>query len=91
MGQGGLNMAKKMLWVLARHAFLVIVSVIFIEILLGQFLFYRYAFAPRNTEAPALAPATFNQAAYQKVIDEASQKQQALGQALDRGYGNPFQ
>lgn len=91
VAMSNVNMAKKVLWVLARHAFLVMVSAILIEILLGQFLFYRYAFAPQNTEVPILAPATFNQAVYQGVINKASQKQRVLDQALGKTYGNPFQ
>lgn len=62
---------KKIFWVLGLYAFLVILFFIFIDFILGGFIFYKYVFLTEKAE-PKITQTIlkFNTGAYQNVMRE---------------------
>ena len=74
--------AEKVLWVLGLHAFGLILLLIFIDFILGGFIFYKYVFLAESEE-PKITETIlkFNVGAYQNVMGEI--------QARERGGEEP--
>lgn len=83
--------AKKILWVIGRHAFLVILVLVLMDILYGGFLYYKYAYLSEK-EDPKInsVNSKFNADTYQKIIDQWQERDQKLQQFLQKDYLSPF-
>jgi len=68
---------KKVIWVLGLHAFLLILFFVFIEVIWGSFVFYKYAFLTER-EAPGVAGEIlkFDFKKYQRVLNELQSREQ---------------
>lgn len=67
----GAGVFKKIPWVLANHAFLAIMICVALELLLGGWLFYRYAASVTVQDPLAIEnPVVFKEAVYQSVLKE---------------------
>lgn len=61
---------KKIIWVLGYRAFLIILLFIFIDLILGGFIFYKYVFLAEKQIPNASGIIKFNDKAYQNVLEE---------------------
>jgi hypothetical protein len=71
------EMTKKILWTLGLYAFLLILFLVFVDFILGGFIFYKYVFFAEKKE-PKISGSIlkFDDNAYQKVIGELQRREQ---------------
>lgn len=83
--------AKKILWIIGRRAFAVVLILILIDILLGGFLFYKYIFLAEK-EKPNVDGAyfRFDDDSYQKILTQWQSRDQKLKDFLQKNYPSPF-
>lgn len=69
---------KKILWILGFRAFLLILILVFIDLLWGGFIFYKYVFLVEN-EGPKAAQniVKFDVKTYQAVLGELQTREQS--------------
>ncbi|OGZ66689.1 MAG: hypothetical protein A3C50_02265 [Candidatus Staskawiczbacteria bacterium RIFCSPHIGHO2_02_FULL_43_16] len=84
--------AKKLPWVLARHAFLFILLFVVLEAVIGTFLFYAYIFVPKtkNTEMVD-SPETFQEKTYRSVLEAWEKRDAIIESSPQEEYNDPFQ
>ncbi len=82
---------KNIPWVLASHAFLIIIFFIFLYLLVGVYLFYTYGILVEG-EAPKIVDNTieFNYSAYEGVLRAWEAKDQSFQESVNGIYPNPF-
>ncbi len=82
---------KKIPWILASHAFLVILFFILFNLILGVFLFYKYVILAETKEQKiARETVKLEYNIYQEVLKEWQKKEQQFGESPDKKYLNPF-
>ncbi|MEK7080509.1 MAG: hypothetical protein AAB925_01590 [Patescibacteria group bacterium] len=83
---------KKFFYFLAVHIFFIILILIFLDILFGGFLFYKYVILA-NRQEPDVQDNTFkfNESAYQSVVDKLEAKEKDFNNLSQENYLNPFQ
>lgn len=82
---------KKMPWVLGLNAFWIIIFLIFIEIAVGEFLFYKYVFLVETNESKVVDyNLKFKNNIYQKVLEKWEEKNQRFEDYQIEQYSNPF-
>jgi len=82
--------AKKALWFMARDAFVMILILVLICVLFGEFLFYNYILALDTNKTDTITVVKFNESAYNSIIKESNEKESILGNAFGSKYKNPF-
>jgi hypothetical protein len=87
----GLASTKKILWVVGRHAFLAVLILIFLNVILGGFLFYKYIYLAEKESMAVDTPAfQFDENSYQKVLIQWESRDKNLQEFLQKNYSNPF-
>ncbi len=83
--------AKKILWIIGRHAFAVILILILLDVLFGGFLFYKYVYSAENKNPDIDGNYfKFNDTAYQQVLTQWQSRDQKLQDFLQKNYPSPF-
>lgn len=86
------NNLSKFARALAEHAFLFFLALIFIGLIMGGFLFYRYSFLAEKAEPEITQePVQFKENLYQKILEEWQVKEEKFEEAESKQYFNPFQ
>jgi len=82
---------KKIPWLVATNAFSVILLLVFLNIGIGVFLFYRYVIAV-TTREPEVIQGTvkFSDNAYQEMLEKWDAKEERFRQSSNTQYINPF-
>ena len=83
---------KKFFYFLAVHIFFIILFFIFLDILFGGFLFYKYVILA-NQQEPDVQDNSFrfNENAYQDVLDKLEAREKDFNNSSQENYPNPFQ
>ena len=82
---------KKVFWFLGSHVFFVILTLIFLDIMFGGFLLYRYTFFAKIQDSGAPAQNfRFEESAYKNVLVELQAREQKFEEAQEQDYPNPF-
>lgn len=82
---------KKIPWVLASHAFLVILICIALFLLASMALFWQYILVVKNQVPEGIAQTTeFEYNAYEKILKEWETKERIFQETSDINYINPF-
>jgi len=83
--------AKKVLWFLGSYVFFSILVLIFLDVLFGGFLLYKYAILAKAQE-PNTADKNFKfeESAYQEVLIELQTREEKSKSASEKNYLNPF-
>jgi len=82
---------KKVPWILAKNAFLVIIMLFLANILFGQLLFYYHVIVADSK--PGLSvdnPAKFKENIYNTVLEESQRREEAFNNSAQINYSNPF-
>lgn len=82
---------KKIPWVLGLNAFWIIIFLVFIEIAVGEFLFYKYVFLVEKDELKTVDyNLKFKNNIYQSVLEKWQEKDQKFEDYKIEQYSNPF-
>lgn len=82
---------KKIPWILGLHAFWIILFLVFIELVIGGFLFYKYAVLPNKDEMKiADYNLKFKNVIYEKVLEEWEKRRLEFEGYQTEQYSNPF-
>lgn len=83
---------KKIPWILGKNAFLCILMLIFIDVLIGGFLFYKYVLVIDTKETENISNSNkFQENTYRSVLEEWKNRENILGSfLLDKNYTDPF-
>ena len=77
---------------MGRNAFLFILIFILLDIIVGEFLFYRYVFLVKNEEPKIVYVVTkFQENLYQSVLKELQVRESIFKDDSEVNYPNPFQ
>ncbi len=88
---GVLDEVKKIPWILGKDAFLFIMIFIFIDIFLGEYLFYKYVFLVKSENPETSSISTeFKENTYEKVLEELKLKADIFENSKIESYDNPF-
>ena len=69
---------KEILWILGLHAFLIILLLVFLDIIFGGFILYRYVFLAEKEEPVATGSVIkFDSKSYQDVLEELQAREQS--------------
>jgi len=67
--------AKKIIWTLGLHAFLVIIFLIIVDFILGNIVFYKYVFlAEKETPTTEKNVLRFDDKTYQEVLKKLQER-----------------
>ena len=84
---------KEILWILGKNAFLCILIFILIDILIGEFLFYKYVISIDTKEPKVISTYDkFQENTYLSILEEW-QKREDISENLfssDKNYTDPF-
>lgn len=62
---------KKIFWVLGLHAFWLILLFVFIDLMFGSFIFYKYVFSAEGDEGSVTGTIIeFNERSYKNILEE---------------------
>ena len=82
---------KRLFWILGRHAFLVILIFILLEVFFAGFISYKYVFlAERSNPQISSSYFQFKNDIYQGILLEWQERSQRLQESLQKEYINPF-
>ena len=82
---------KKIPWILGSYAFSIILILILLDLILGEFLLYKYAILVKNEEPKVVGNTLrFEYNAYQKVLEEWQTREQKFEESTVEKYSNPF-
>ena len=81
---------KKILWFLARDAFLFAISLVLIAVVIGQLLFYTYIMLPEVEELHGEGVAKFQEKTYNSIIEEWAKREAMFANLSSLNYQNPF-
>jgi len=88
---GILNTTRKILWFLARDAFLFTLVLVLLTIVFGEFLFYNYVLLTDIKELDATPNITkFQESSYKSVISELSDREHIFFNPSSISHQNPF-
>jgi len=83
---------KRILWLIGRHAFSVIIILILVDMLIGGYMFYKYIYsAEREKNSASKATFKFKEDAYQKILSQWQDRDQKLSNFSQKTYPDPFQ
>ena len=84
--------AKKIPWILGRNAFSFILILILLDVLLVEFLFYKYVVIASIKEPEGTVQVTtFKENTYRDVILQWQTRGEMFSESLNQTYSNPFQ
>ena len=82
---------KKVLWILARHAFLFVLIFALLTVIIGEFMFYSYIILPESKIVdPSSNMIKFQEEDYKSVIEEQKIRESIFKGSLKSQYQNPF-
>ena len=83
---------KKIPWILGKNSFLYILIFILIDILIGEFLFYKYVLLIETEEPKIISTSDkFKENIYQSVLEEWQNRENILKDSLlNENYTDPF-
>ena len=86
-----LSKIRKIPWKLGMNAFWFILIIILLEILFGEFLFYKHVIL-KNTEEPEIINVStkFRENTYESVLKEMKQREDILKNMTQKEYESPF-
>ncbi len=83
---------KKLPWILAEHAFLTFLFFLFLVLILGGFIFYKYSILVEKKEPEILGKTfQFEEKTYQEILKEWQEREEKFEMASEKEYSNPFQ
>ena len=83
---------KKIPLLIGKDAFLFMLIFILIDILFGEFLFYKYVFLAESKKAEAVSnPITFQESAYKSVLDQWEKRQESFSSSIKEYYQEYYQ
>jgi len=86
-----LSSIKKVLLVIGKRAFLVILLLVLLELIVGEFLFYQYAVLVKFKEPQvSVIPTRFKEDVYQSVLKEWKHRDDIFNNVIEENYSNPF-
>ena len=82
---------KEFIWAIGNHAFLAIIILIFIDILIGGWMSYKYVYLSerKNIEVDG-AFFKFKDDAYQNILQKWEKRDNDLQESLEKNYSDPF-
>lgn len=82
---------KKVPWILGSHAFSIILILVLLDLILGEFLLYKYALLVKKEE-PKITEniIKFEYSDYQKILEEWQAREQKFKEFSVEKYSNPF-
>ena len=81
---------KKTFWILGSRAFLLVLLLIFIDFILGGFIFYKYVFLAEKEEPNVTENVIkFNNKDYQDVMEELQAREQSNKELSTANQPNP--
>lgn len=82
---------KKFFYFLGIHVFSIILIFIFIDLLIGGWLFYKYVILANQQELDAQVDSfKFDENAYQNVLIELEERDKIFNDSSPKNYANPF-
>lgn len=82
---------KKILWFLARNAFVIILILALSSVAIAEFLFYNYTLLTEVEESNIKSGIVrFDSKAYNLVMEELDRKEEIVNKVLETNYKNPF-
>lgn len=88
--QAFLERLKGAPWLLARNAFVCILALAVVDVVIGEYLLYKYVILATIPDESASLVVKFKQTTYESVVQIWQDRQKALGDALENNYENPF-
>ena len=86
-----IDAVKKIPWILASRAFLMLLIFILLALMLGAWVFYHYAIlAETKTEQVTEKTILFKYSGYQTIVNEWQKKNLHLQESKNTVYTNPF-
>src|SRR3989344_1568000 len=88
---GVVGKIKKIPWILGSRAFLIILLLILLDLILGEFLLYKYAILVKKEEPEITGNIVkFEYGAYLKVLEKWQAKEQQFTESVEKSYNSPF-
>lgn len=82
---------KKLPYFLGLNAFLFFIVLVLIDLLVGGFLFYKYAYLTQKEQPKNnLEQIIFNEENYRQVLDVWQKREEAFSRLLESNIKNPF-
>ncbi len=82
---------KKFFWLLGRHIFSVIILMVFLELLFGAFLVYKYTvMAESQDHGGKMEDFKFDEGSYQNLLLKLQEREARFDEILEEKYANPF-
>ena len=82
---------KKIPWILGSYAFSIILILILLNLILGEFLLYKYVISIKIDEPKIVENALkFKYGAYQKVLKKWGEKEEKFKEFTAKKYFSPF-
>ncbi len=82
---------KNLPWALGKHAFLTTLTLIFVLLILGSFVFYKYSFlVERKTPEVSKGVLQFEEGVYQEVIEKWEEEGKKLEESSHNEYSDLF-
>lgn len=86
-----LEKTKKIPWMLAKYAFVVVLMLILIDIILGGLLLYKCVVLVKLESLQSdKNPLEFKEDVYKEILEQWKTEEQKLQEKLERNYLNPF-
>lgn len=83
--------AKRILWVIGKHAFITVLVLILLDVILGGLVFYKYMYLAQKKEIGVNnIPFQFKENVYQKVLDQWKERDQKFQEYIQEDYTSPF-
>ena len=82
---------KKLPRILGENAFLTFLSLLFISLILGGIIFYKYSILAEKAEPPIIKkPLQFEEKIYQKILNEWEAREKRFKETELKEYPDPF-
>jgi len=82
---------RKALWFMGEHAFAIVLVLIFLDIVFGGFLVYKYSILAETQKAKIdISSFQFKEGAYQAILGQWEKRDKNLGDSLKKNYPSPF-
>lgn len=83
---------KLLIWFIGTHIFLTVLFLIFIDLILGLFLFYKYVYVAQNQDLEIISNQTIllDEKKYQLVLDEWEKREETFDNKEIQNIISPF-
>ena len=86
------NFLKKLPRTLGKNVFIFFLVIVFLELILGGFLFYKYSILAEKTKIEIIEETIqFEEEIFQGVLDEWIEQRKSFNETEIKKYPNPFQ